>query len=77
MDNEGEPPDSSPTSVDSRAGTAGPGNGGPGSSSSSSTLAEAFGYYGPSEFNTMALVRKVGPVSCAVLHNDAGDPTAR
>ncbi|KAG8158489.1 hypothetical protein KVR01_011611 [Diaporthe batatas] len=62
LDNEGEPPDSSPTSVDSRAGI-GPSKGEPESSSSSSsaTLAEAFGYYGPSEFNTMALVRKLLP----------------
>lgn len=53
QDDEGEQSvDSSPKPADSRTST----HKGP----LSSSLAEAFGYYGPSEFNTMALVRKVG-----------------
>lgn len=70
--NEGEPLDSSLIPGNSRTGT-GADQVPVTVSSSSSTLAEAFGYYGPSQFNTMSLVRKVGPVLCY----NAGDPTVR
>ncbi|KAI9705769.1 MAG: hypothetical protein M1820_005017 [Bogoriella megaspora] len=58
-DEEGEPSDSTPNSVSSRPAQ---------EKASSSSLAEVFGYYGQSNFNTMALVRML------VHEDDSPDP---